>query len=755
MKKLALLIGVSEYDYELNPLAGALKDVDAMQRVLQHPDMGDFSPDNIKVLKNPQIPNMGMEIEKIFSNCQKNDLVLLYFSGHGIKDDNGNLFLASSQTCKHPNGQLITSSTVAASFVHNIMDKSPSRRQVIILDCCFSGAFARGMTVKNDGDVDIKNQLGGEGRAVLTSSTSTQYSFEEQACNHSIYTRYLVEGIENGKADMDGDGVISVDELHEYNRTRMQEVAPLSKPEIYAFKEGYKIQLAKACLTNQTSFPLVKNRISFGELKLGRTLQPENTDDSLFEVDYLPNFLEPFESFIQNLIARFTDRFLVDTSKNNFSIDSELEIHILEIIREASEADFVFILGNDSQDNCFVKAQSNLTENIDKNAYINILNTIIFPIISHKSVFNPSHHGTYKIHEYASSSANAFVMIPLKMPPEAEIMVICGLPRNSQLLRDVYGRILSSFYQSSQELLEPALIEAAIIDALKQDFQFVSESLYERRFQLFCQRLQKMVVYFEPVICIDANEFFISGWEALARDTQSLTAPVDLFQAAELWGSRFKVELDQYFLKVAAKSYKQARKLKQRRLSDVVPLSVNVYPESLVRTAYFETLREILQADIISPRNLILEISEKSELPQFHNGIRLDNPLVFFKNKLLEYVHKFNIRFAIDDFGVGYASVSRLAGLNPCHVKIDREILHHQSNDLIIRFVHQIVKDKNLYPPNVIVEGVDEHTPINLYQLKKIGVIYVQGHIVGKPEPEVYRLSQEKYIELKKMISGE
>ena len=105
MKKLALLIGVSEYDYDLNPLPGALKDVDAVQRVLQHPDMGGFSPNNIEVLKNPQIPSMGMEIEKIFSNCQKHDLVLLYFSGHGIKDDNGNLYLASSQTCKHPNGQ--------------------------------------------------------------------------------------------------------------------------------------------------------------------------------------------------------------------------------------------------------------------------------------------------------------------------------------------------------------------------------------------------------------------------------------------------------------------------------------------------------------------------------------------------------------------------------------------------------------------------------------------------------------------------
>ena len=754
MKKLALLIGVSEYEYELNSLLGSLKDVDAMQRVLQHPEMGDFPPDNIKVLKNPQIPNMSMEIEKIFSNCQKNDLVLLYFSGHGIKDDNGNLYLASSQTCKHPNGQLITSTTVAASFVHHIMDKSPSRRQVIILDCCFSGAFARGMRVKNDGNVDIKNQLGGEGRVVLTSSNSTQYSFEEQASNHSIYTRYLVEGIENGKADLDGDGMISVDELHEYTRMKMQAIAPKIKPEIYAFKEGLKIQLAKARLTHQQIFSPLVNKISFGELKLGRTQQQHDSDRYLSKITYLPNFLEPFESFIHDLIIRFKDDYLFKKTTNILT-NCEIKSQILEIIRDTSKADFVFILKNDSQDRCFVESQSDLSENIDTDAFVNILNTVIFPIISHESVFNPSHHGTYKIHEYAKDSANAFVMIPLKMPPEAEIMVICGLPDRSYLLENAYGRILSSFYQSSQKLLEPAFVEAAIIDDLKRDFGFISEPLYERRFQLFCDRLQKMVVYFEPVICVDSDEFFVSGWEALARDTQTLAAPVDLFQTAELWGSRFKIELDQYFLTIATKTYRQARKSKQRRPGDVVPLSVNVYPESLVRTAYFERVKQIIEENIISPRNLILEISEKSELPQFENGIKLDNPLAFFKNKLLQYVQQFNIRFAIDDFGVGYASVSRLAGLNPCHVKIDREILHHQSSDLIIRFVHEVVKANNLYPPNVIVEGVDEETPINLYQLKEIGVTYIQGHIVGKPEPEVYRLSQEKQQELRKMISGE
>ena len=84
MAKVALLIGVSEYEPGLNSLPAAVMDVDAMQRVLQHPDMGEFAPSNITVLKNPQRQKIEEAIEALFFNRQKDDLVLLYFSGHGI-----------------------------------------------------------------------------------------------------------------------------------------------------------------------------------------------------------------------------------------------------------------------------------------------------------------------------------------------------------------------------------------------------------------------------------------------------------------------------------------------------------------------------------------------------------------------------------------------------------------------------------------------------------------------------------------------
>ena len=244
MKKTALLIGMSQYQPGLSPLPGAVRDMAAMQRVLQHPDMGGF--DEVKILANPDVQQMQEAIEALFSSCVKEDLTLLFFSGHGIKDDRGRLYFATPLTRKNSNGDLVKATAVPASFVQDIMSQSRCNRQVVILDCCFSGAFAEGMTAKDDGVVDVQSQLGGEGRAVLTSSTSTQYSFEEQGAELSVYTRFIVEGIETGIADTDNDGFIAVDELHDYARKKVQDTSPAMKPKIYAVEEGFRIFLAKA-----------------------------------------------------------------------------------------------------------------------------------------------------------------------------------------------------------------------------------------------------------------------------------------------------------------------------------------------------------------------------------------------------------------------------------------------------------------------------------------------------------------------------
>ncbi|WNZ48150.1 GUN4 domain-containing protein [Leptolyngbya boryana CZ1] len=245
MRKFALLVGVSKSSEEdLPALPSAIEDIRAMQTVLQNPEIGGF--DSVVALPNPTRQEMEEAIETLFANCEKEDLVLFYFSGHGITDERGKLYLVTPQTRKE-RGKLIKATAVTATVLHDNMSSSRSKHQVLILDSCFSGAIAEGLTSKSaETKVDIQKELGGEGRAILTSSNAVQKSFHIQGYNLSIYTHYLIDGIQTGTANQDGDDYISVDELHEYAKKKLEQEAPSMSPQFFPVKEGYKIRLVRS-----------------------------------------------------------------------------------------------------------------------------------------------------------------------------------------------------------------------------------------------------------------------------------------------------------------------------------------------------------------------------------------------------------------------------------------------------------------------------------------------------------------------------
>ena len=245
MAKIALLIGVSDYEPGLDRLPSAVNDAIAVQQVLTNPDMGEFANADVRVLQNPDRQTMADAICTLFDNRQKNDLVLLYFSGHGVVDDGGEFYFTSRFTRKEQ-GKLVSSTALEARSVRDWMEKSRSQHKVIILDSCFSGAFAKGVKAKDSGSVNPERFLGGRGTAILTASTSTQYALTHEGLDLSVYTHYLVEGIRTGGADRDDDGWIAMEELHEYASSKVKEAAPAMTPEFYPVKDGYKILIAKS-----------------------------------------------------------------------------------------------------------------------------------------------------------------------------------------------------------------------------------------------------------------------------------------------------------------------------------------------------------------------------------------------------------------------------------------------------------------------------------------------------------------------------
>ena len=339
MAKVALLIGVSEYEVGLNPLPAAVKDVVALERILKDSEMGDF--DEVKILTNPDPQAMRSEVETLFSGRSKDDFVLLFFSGHGIKDDSNNLYFATRITKKSEKGDLIRSTAVEARFVHEVMNNSRAKRQAIILDCCFSGAFDPNLLSKDDGSVDLQGQLGAEGRVVLTSSSSTQYSFEQQGSDLSLYTRYLIEGIETGAGDRDEDGKISMKELHEYATSKVQETAPSMTPKLITLKDlGFDLVLAKAKVTdpNLRYRRQVEKYSSRGAISsIGRTildrLQIQLKLSGQIAKEIETEVLRPYQERLDNL-QRYQQAF-EEAVKNEYPfsnyVQSELE-DLLEVL---------------------------------------------------------------------------------------------------------------------------------------------------------------------------------------------------------------------------------------------------------------------------------------------------------------------------------------------------------------------------------------------------------------------------------------
>ncbi|MBU0703543.1 MAG: caspase family protein, partial [Chloroflexi bacterium] len=233
-QRLALIVASSEFsDETLQRLVAPGQDAADLARVLKDGKIGGF--DQVQVLANRASYEVRREIETFFANRKRDDLLLLYFSGHGVKDDDGRLYLATSDTRRG----LFRSTAVPAAFVNETMTASRSRRQVLILDCCHSGAFARGMVAKGGESVDIHDRFEGRGRVVLTASNATQYAFQGNEIigegGRSVFTHYLVRGLETGLADLDGDGWVSLDELYDYVYERVTDETPQQTPGQWAF----------------------------------------------------------------------------------------------------------------------------------------------------------------------------------------------------------------------------------------------------------------------------------------------------------------------------------------------------------------------------------------------------------------------------------------------------------------------------------------------------------------------------------------
>ncbi len=228
----------------------------------------------------------------------------------------------------------------------------------------------------------------------------------------------------------------------------------------------------------------------------------------------------------------------------------------------------------------------------------------------------------------------------------------------------------------------------------------------------------ELSMHYQPQV--DLNSGRIIGAEALLRwqhPTRGLISPVKFIPLAEDKG--LMPVLGEWILKTACNQIR----LWQDAGLPVVPVAVNLSALQCREPGLPDTVRRVLKDSGIDPTLLELEITEGTLMAQTD----------VLCNRMVE-IKKTGIRFSLDDFGIGYSSLSYLTRFPIDTLKIDISFVRGMMDDpKDLAVVDTIIDLADNLQLRTVAEGVEKEEQLTLLRL--LGCQSMQGYFFSKPLP--------------------
>ena len=256
--------------------------------------------------------------------------------------------------------------------------------------------------------------------------------------------------------------------------------------------------------------------------------------------------------------------------------------------------------------------------------------------------------------------------------------------------------------------------------ALPADSDLASTFRHEGDIYLMLRKAvseERFVPFFQPIKEASSGEVFAN--EVLVR-LPRVDHPHEIMPAFEfievMERTGLVIPMDALVRKKAFEAHARSR--------SSVPLFLNLSPSAFLRREGLEQLRATVGESGISPSMIVFEITERETVGSMDELV-----------KFMTEMRNAGARFAIDDFGSGFASFDYLRELPVSFVKIGGEIVRnlaiHDHVDRLI--VESLVKISRRQGIQVIAETIE--TEAVLAEVRKQGVSLVQGYFIGRPSP--------------------
>ena len=229
-------------------------------------------------------------------------------------------------------------------------------------------------------------------------------------------------------------------------------------------------------------------------------------------------------------------------------------------------------------------------------------------------------------------------------------------------------------------------------------------------------RNEEFFLVYQPLFYLGNEK--IAEIEALIRwnhPQKGLLYPDQFIELSEQAGTI--INIDNWVLETACR---QLKNWKDRGKVPVI-LSVNISSKSFETTTFIPDLLDIVQRYSIDPTLLQLEITERMLIKNVDESIQKLNEL-----------RAMGIHVAIDDFGIGYSSLSYIVRLPIDSIKIDKSFIQNiSSSNEAKAIVSTIINLCNTLNLNVIAEGIESNVELNYLKTNKCEI--GQGYYFSKP----------------------
>jgi EAL domain-containing protein (putative c-di-GMP-specific phosphodiesterase class I) len=688
-------------------------DAQALYDQLTNENTGTFDPACVRLLIGRAAGTGAVKtaLRQAALSMSPSDALFVYFAGHAIVSP----WLPGNDPC------LVTSDLdpealrddpdrgLRMAFLRRDVFEASQGSSFLVLDTCHAGAY---LDLKPAGTAAHDRRVSGALATVYEEHAPTRYSAllacppdgsarESAELRHGVLTYYVLRALRGEAANQDGE--VTFEGLADY--VRRQDI----QPEPGSVTQGWG---RATVLTRPTAAQEPSQLAAAPEIP-----QPHAT------IEPLANPLDIHLSSLQLLLSRI----FRPGDKATGSPLSQDHTERLELLRHAIDATAAEV--------CLSTGQTLATAGSPTGAAFERLSREhLSGIAAGKSMLG------YTCRQVGEGGPWQLI-IPLPQAAEPGSALVLTDPAPGFL--DI-GEPLATVLQTLWDLPpanDPVEAEVLVLSALRSRFGRLPFELYRSGLNSYSRLLDSLVIVFEPVMILSAVPAMVGihSWEALARrDRIARSAPAVALAIPDRWGDQFIIERDTVLAGKAISSYAWAHARGPWNHDNPKPVSINVSVRALLSDTYERALAQAIGQAGLAPHTVTLEISERDAIEPHPDERWQPTPIAYFQARLRHLARSLHVNFAVDDFGVGHASLDRVSSLDLTQIKVDRAILHHSMAlselELVVKLAGEALnRGSSAAPRAVVVEGFDADSPVSLRDLYTLNIRYVQGYITEEP----------------------